>query len=122
MGARAPAFSLAKGAMAGKVTMRPDFLIKQRIAQDNSYAAASAYNRKMEAIKQNTGWFESKIKYEFADGEKRSQAFVRQEMQCANNELKLRRRVRLQLLYENEARAYEEELSSLGLAIQRQRH
>mmetsp|Transcript_72743 Transcript_72743/g.115127 ORF Transcript_72743/g.115127 Transcript_72743/m.115127 type:complete len:107 (+) Transcript_72743:78-398(+) len=103
--------------MAAK--MKPDFLIQKRVAEDNRYAASAAYANKLDRIKQNTAWFESKTKYAFADGEKRSEAFIKQEMECANAELKTRRKTRLKLLYESEARAYEEELGRLGLAIQR---
>mmetsp|Transcript_51163 Transcript_51163/g.119921 ORF Transcript_51163/g.119921 Transcript_51163/m.119921 type:complete len:108 (+) Transcript_51163:74-397(+) len=104
--------------MAG-IKMNPDFLIQKRVASDNKLAHAAAYNQKMQTIKMKTQWFESKIKYEFADSEKRSKAFIQQEMDCANKELKIRRQKRLKMLYEYEARAYEEELASLGLAIQR---
>merc|ERR1719502_1979190 len=99
--------------------MRPDFLIQKRVAQDNHYAACGAYANKMKSISQNSSWFEQKTKYDFNDGEKRSEAFIKQEMDCANAELKTRRQTRLKLLYENEARAYEQELGELGLAIQR---
>mmetsp|Transcript_114941 Transcript_114941/g.324854 ORF Transcript_114941/g.324854 Transcript_114941/m.324854 type:complete len:107 (+) Transcript_114941:124-444(+) len=101
------------------VKMRPDFLIQKRIAQDNQYAAATNYANQLYSVSQNTEWFESKTKYEFKDGEKRSQAFIKQEMECASAELKVRRRTRLKLLYENEARAFEDELGQMGLAIQR---
>lgn len=103
--------------MAAK--MKPDFLIQKRVAQDNALAQCAAYSQQMSRVAQNTGWFESKVKYSFNDGEKRSQAFIKQEMDCANSELKTRRKTRLKLLYENEARAYEDELGRLGLAIQR---
>mmetsp|Transcript_91958 Transcript_91958/g.159552 ORF Transcript_91958/g.159552 Transcript_91958/m.159552 type:complete len:107 (-) Transcript_91958:67-387(-) len=106
--------------MAAK--MKPDFLIQKRVAQDNQFAANAAYSNKMKSIEQNTNWFESKTKYAFADSEKRSEAFIKQEMECANAELKTRRRTRLKLLYESEARAYEEELGRMGLAIQRQHY
>lgn len=99
--------------------LRPDFLIQKRIHEDNKNARAAEYAQKLRSISQNTQWFESKTKYEFTDGEKRSQAYIKQEMQCANLELKTRRSTRLRMLYENEARAYEEELAAMGLAVQR---
>eukprot|EP00403_Amphidinium_massartii_P016855 CAMPEP_0178428118 /NCGR_PEP_ID=MMETSP0689_2-20121128/30105_1 /TAXON_ID=160604 /ORGANISM="Amphidinium massartii, Strain CS-259" /LENGTH=107 /DNA_ID=CAMNT_0020049865 /DNA_START=141 /DNA_END=464 /DNA_ORIENTATION=+ len=107
--------------MAG-IKMNPDFLIQKRVAADNKYAHSAAYNQKMQMIKMGTQWFESKSKYEFADGEKRSKAFIQQEMDCANKELKIRRQKRLKMLYEHEARAYEDELASMGLAIQRRHY
>lgn len=103
--------------MAG---MRPDFLIQKRVAMDNKYAESSVYCQKMVRISQSTAWFESKTKYDFVDTEKRNDAFIKKELEAANAEIKKRRRQRLQLLYEHEARAYEDELNQLGLAIQRQ--
>eukprot|EP00929_Paragymnodinium_shiwhaense_P093942 TRINITY_DN5427_c0_g1_i1.p2 TRINITY_DN5427_c0_g1~~TRINITY_DN5427_c0_g1_i1.p2 ORF type:complete len:107 (+),score=29.56 TRINITY_DN5427_c0_g1_i1:127-447(+) len=101
------------------VRMRPDWLIQRSIAQDNKYAAANAYASDMKKVSQSTEWFESKVKYDFKDGEKRSAAFIAQEMECANVELKSRRRARLKALYENETRVFEDELADLGLAVQR---
>eukprot|EP00927_Polykrikos_kofoidii_P045556 TRINITY_DN3957_c0_g1_i1.p1 TRINITY_DN3957_c0_g1~~TRINITY_DN3957_c0_g1_i1.p1 ORF type:complete len:107 (-),score=17.81 TRINITY_DN3957_c0_g1_i1:177-497(-) len=101
------------------VKMKPDFMIQKRVAQDNKFSAAANYSHQLNCVSQTTQWFESKTKYEFTDSEKRSQAFIRQEMECANTELKIRRRTRLKLLYQNEARAYEDELADLGLAVQR---
>eukprot|EP00448_Togula_jolla_P012790 CAMPEP_0170620502 /NCGR_PEP_ID=MMETSP0224-20130122/28092_1 /TAXON_ID=285029 /ORGANISM="Togula jolla, Strain CCCM 725" /LENGTH=107 /DNA_ID=CAMNT_0010946679 /DNA_START=83 /DNA_END=406 /DNA_ORIENTATION=- len=102
------------------IKMRPDFLIQKRVANDNRLAASCAYEHKMKGIAQSTQWYEARNKYAFSDGERRSHAFVKQEMDCANAELKLRRRTRLRMLYENETRAYEDELAQLGLAVQRE--
>ena len=104
--------------MAAK-KMRPDFLIQKRIQQDNQYAVAADYASKMAAISQVTHWFEGKQKFDFAETEKRSSEFIKQEMDACSEELKIRRRTRLRLLYETEARAYESELAALGLAVQR---
>lgn len=100
--------------------MRPDFLIQKRIQQDNQYAVAADYASKMAAISQVTHWFEGKQKFDFAETAKRSSEFIKQEMDACSEELKIRRRTRLRVLYENEARAYEAELAALGLAVQRQ--
>eukprot|EP00931_Biecheleriopsis_adriatica_P083261 TRINITY_DN56837_c0_g1_i1.p1 TRINITY_DN56837_c0_g1~~TRINITY_DN56837_c0_g1_i1.p1 ORF type:complete len:108 (+),score=33.89 TRINITY_DN56837_c0_g1_i1:136-459(+) len=99
--------------------MRPDFLIQKGIAKDNQYAAAADYASKMSKISQVSGWFEGKQKYDFAEDAKRNAEFIKQEMESCNEELKIRRRTRLRVLYETEARAYEAELASLGLAVQR---
>lgn len=104
--------------MAAK-KMRPDFLIQKRIQQDNQYAVAADYASKMAAISQVTHWFEGKQKFDFAETEKRSSEFIKQEMDACSEELKIRRRTRLRVLYETEARAYESELAALGLAVQR---
>mmetsp|Transcript_36857 Transcript_36857/g.75535 ORF Transcript_36857/g.75535 Transcript_36857/m.75535 type:complete len:107 (-) Transcript_36857:157-477(-) len=103
--------------MPGK--MRPDFLIQKRIQKDNQFAVAADYASKMAAISQVTHWFEGKQKFDFAETEKRSSEFIKQEMNSCSEELKIRRRTRLRNLYEAEAKAYEAELASLGLAVQR---
>ncbi|CAE7870703.1 fabH [Symbiodinium microadriaticum] len=100
---------------------RPDFLIQKRIQKDNKFAVAEDYASKMAAISQVTHWFEGKQKFDFAETEKRSSEFIKQEMNSCNEELKIRRRTRLRNLYEAEAKAYEAELASLGLAVQRLR-
>ncbi|CAE7383020.1 fabH [Symbiodinium natans] len=102
--------------MPGK--MRPDFLIQKRIQKDNQFAVAADYASKMAAISQVTHWFEGKQKFDFAETEKRSSEFIKQEMNACSEELKIRRRTRLRNLYEAEAKAYEAELASLGLAVQ----
>eukprot|EP00933_Yihiella_yeosuensis_P080081 TRINITY_DN9348_c3_g1_i1.p2 TRINITY_DN9348_c3_g1~~TRINITY_DN9348_c3_g1_i1.p2 ORF type:complete len:108 (+),score=31.07 TRINITY_DN9348_c3_g1_i1:82-405(+) len=102
--------------------MRPDFLIQKRIAQDNQYAAAAAYAKEMSSIAQVTGWFEGKQKYDFSETEKRSESFIKQEMDDCGKELQIRRRSRLRMLYEQEAAMYEQELAQLGLAVQRQHY
>jgi len=104
--------------MAAK--MKPDFLIQKRVALDNKFSASAAYAQQLKSVAQNTEWFESKTKYEFADNEKRSEAFIKQEMSCASQELKKRRHARLKQLYEHEARNFEDELRGIGLAVQRQ--
>mmetsp|Transcript_14430 Transcript_14430/g.29273 ORF Transcript_14430/g.29273 Transcript_14430/m.29273 type:complete len:107 (-) Transcript_14430:123-443(-) len=100
----------------------PDYLIQKRIAQDNAYAAASAYSAKMSAVSSTTSWHEGKQKYDFFEGQKRTSAFIKEEMRSCNEELKIRRRQRLRMLYDAEAKQYEEELAQLGLAVQRQHY
>ncbi|CAE7038471.1 unnamed protein product [Symbiodinium sp. CCMP2456] len=87
--------------MPGK--MRPDFLIQKRIQKDNQFAVAADYASKMAAISQVTHWFEGKQKFDFAETEKRSSEFIKQEMNSCSEELKIRRRTRLRNLYEAEA-------------------
>mmetsp|Transcript_137372 Transcript_137372/g.342623 ORF Transcript_137372/g.342623 Transcript_137372/m.342623 type:complete len:107 (-) Transcript_137372:54-374(-) len=103
-------------------TIRPDFHIQKRVQKDNQYAAAAAYAKKMDSIAQTTNWFEGKQKFDFAEGEKRSKSFIQNEMECCSEELKIRRRTRLRQLYEAEARSWEQELASVGLAVQRQHY
>mmetsp|Transcript_123435 Transcript_123435/g.394874 ORF Transcript_123435/g.394874 Transcript_123435/m.394874 type:complete len:107 (-) Transcript_123435:53-373(-) len=106
--------------MAAK--LRPDFHILKRVEKDNQYAAASAYAKDLASVASTTGWFEGKQKFDFAEGEKRRKSFIENEMQCCSEELKIRRRTRLRKLYEMEARGWEEELASHGLAVQRQHY
>ncbi|CAE7590601.1 fabH [Symbiodinium sp. CCMP2592] len=81
----------------------PDFLIQKRIQKDNQFAVAADYASKMAAISQVTHWFEGKQKFDFAETEKRSSEFIKQEMNSCSEELKIRRRTRLRNLYEAEA-------------------
>mmetsp|Transcript_58388 Transcript_58388/g.131543 ORF Transcript_58388/g.131543 Transcript_58388/m.131543 type:complete len:107 (+) Transcript_58388:92-412(+) len=99
---------------------RPDALIMQRVAKDNQFAAASSYASTMQSIASVTSWHEGKQKFDYAEGEKRTSAFIKEEMRNCNEELKIRRRQRLRLLYDAEAKQYEEELAQMGLAVQRQ--
>lgn len=44
---------------------------------------------------------------------------VKEELEIANKELKVRRRYRLQQLYNYESRLFEKQLADLGLAVRR---
>mmetsp|Transcript_49339 Transcript_49339/g.145719 ORF Transcript_49339/g.145719 Transcript_49339/m.145719 type:complete len:107 (+) Transcript_49339:104-424(+) len=102
--------------------VRPDFLITKGIQKEDQYIQAAKYAKSLDRIQQNSSWFEGKVKYDFADNEKRSVDFVKAEMDACNEELKIRRRTRLRALYEGEARQWEEELAHHGLAVQRQHY
>lgn len=67
--------------------MRSDWLIQRSIIQDNKYAAANAYASDLKKTSQNTAWFESKVKYDFKDGEKRSATSIAQELPAPLKEL-----------------------------------
>ncbi|KAF4662447.1 hypothetical protein FOL47_006237 [Perkinsus chesapeaki] len=97
----------------------PDALIQRRVKIDEKHAELESYAKDLKKATITTSWFENKSKYDFTDNEKRNDTFIAEELRCANLELLLRRRHRIKLLYENEARKYEEELRAQGLAIQR---
>jgi hypothetical protein len=97
----------------------PDYLIRKRVEEDNKYAIAETFARDVAKVQVATEWFEGKIKYDFNEGAKRNDGFIKDEIDMANVELKKRRTERLKHLYLAEARMYEEELRSMGLAVQR---
>lgn len=98
----------------------PDYLLKRRIKIDEKYAEADGYKKKMGMLAGTTGWFESKIKYDFQDGEKRQRDEIKMEIEEANIEIKRVRKHRLTKLYEKEAREFEEELRHMGLSVIRE--
>jgi hypothetical protein len=104
--------------MAG-VKPPPDYLIRKRVEVDNKYAIAENHAKDVAKVQVSTEWFEGKIKYDFNEAAKRNDGFIKDEIESANVELKKRRNDRLKHLYLAEARMYEEELRSMGLAVQR---
>jgi hypothetical protein len=98
---------------------QPDYRIRQIVKENTRHQAAVQYVRRigLEAMKSN--WFESKNKFDFAEQMKREASRVKEELELANLELKQRRRYRLQQLYNFEARQFETDLASVGLAIKR---
>ncbi|CAD7943723.1 unnamed protein product [Amoebophrya sp. A25] len=101
--------------MASKLP--PDFVIRRAVKIKNKYGEADAYSKELVKTAGATKWFESKVKYDFEDNMKREDAAINAELEIANKELKRRRKHRMKLLYENEARTYEAELRELGLAV-----
>ena len=97
----------------------PDYLIKKRVEVDNKYAIAEHHAIDVARVQVATSWFEGKLKYDFNEAAKRNDGFIKEEIEAANLELKTRRRERLKNLYYAEARMYEDELRSMGLAVQR---
>jgi hypothetical protein len=97
----------------------PDYLIRKRVEVDNKYAIAESHARDSLKVQVSTDWFEGKLKYDFNEAAKRNDGFIKDEIASANLELKKRRSERLKHLYLAEARMFEEELRSMGLAVQR---
>ena len=50
----------------------PDFLIQRRVKINEKYAEADVYKKQLGFLEGATGWFEGKIKYDFADDAKRN--------------------------------------------------
>ena len=98
---------------------QPDWCIQNRIKQDNRYADADVYSRKMQDISKTSTWHERQQKFEVGRNNIRSGIQTNQELQIANRELKERRRCRLRELLQGEANDYERELAAKGLAIYR---
>ncbi len=68
-----------------------------------------------------TDWHENKQKYAVQHENFRTEKAIREELISANVELKIRRKARLQQLYQNEMAKYEAELNEKGLAVYRDR-
>ena len=54
------------------VKLAPDFLIQRRVKINAKFDEADAYKKKMGLVGGQTSWFESKVKYDFADSAKRN--------------------------------------------------
>eukprot|EP00397_Hematodinium_sp_SG-2012_P047013 GEMP01053310.1.p1 GENE.GEMP01053310.1~~GEMP01053310.1.p1 ORF type:complete len:104 (+),score=26.84 GEMP01053310.1:130-441(+) len=98
--------------------LAPDVMIQRSIKKEESLAAATAHRDKLNRIAVNSDWFESKVKYDFTDGKKRDDKYMKVEISCANMELMKRRRARLQQLYDNDRLGHEKEFHLAGLAFQ----
>jgi len=109
--------------MASKAKKEPaDKDVKKFIAEADRLRQAEKYDKSLATIGRIAEWHEGKQKGDFGLGEKRSESFIRDEMDCCRTELKERRRARLRVLYETEARQHELELAQKGLSVQRDYH
>ena len=75
----------------------------------------------MAAIGRTTEWHEIQQKYEVSKASKRNDLQIKQELEQANQEIKIIRRHKLKQLYEREMEEFEAELNSKGLAIVKDR-
>lgn len=75
----------------------------------------------MSDIAKMSNWHERQSKFEVARANVHATRTAKVELETANQELKLRRKARLQQLLESEALQYERELASRGLAIYKDR-
>ena len=101
--------------------MRPDYLIQQREIQEKKIADATEYDQKMKIIGINTTWSEKNQKFQVQNAKRRNEQRMRSEIENTYEEIKMRRRVRLQELYEIEMDMYEKELAQKGLSIIKER-
>ena len=101
--------------------MRPDYLIQQREIQEKKIADATEYDQKMKIIGINTTWSEKNQKFQVQNAKRRNEQRMRNEIENTYEEIKMRRRVRLQELYVLEMDMYEKELAQKGLSIVKER-
>ena len=97
--------------------MRSDYSIQQRVIQDKKMLDAALYDQKMKNLGIYSGWFEKNQKYAVSNAKKMNDKRIRNELTLTNQEIKLRRRVRLKELYAIEMDMYEKELANKGLSI-----
>ena len=102
--------------------MRPDYLVQKREMEERKIADASEYDKKMKLIGINTNWAEKNQKFHIQNAKIRNEQRMRNEIINTYEEIKLRRRVRLQELYSIEMDMYEKELASKGLSIVKERY
>ncbi len=101
--------------------MRPDYLVQRREMEERKIANAAEYDKKMKLIGINTNWAEKNQKFHIQNAKIRNEQRMRNEISNTYEEIKLRRRVRLQELYRIEMDMYEKELASQGLSIVKER-
>ncbi len=72
------------------------------IKADNKYKLAEEYDRKMKNIGKNADWFESQQKYEVKKTKKINEKTIMRELVLTNQEIKVKRYMRLLELYDEE--------------------
>ena len=102
--------------------MRPDYLVQKREMEERKIADATQYDQKMKLIGINTDWAEKNQKFHIQNAKIRNEQRMRNEIINTYEEIKLRRRVRLQELYSIEMDMYEKELAEKGLSIVKERY
>ncbi len=101
--------------------MRPDYLVQQREVQQRKLAEATEYDQKMKIIGINASWSEKNQKFKVQNEKRRNEQRMRNEIENTYDEIKMRRKVRLQELYVIEMEMYEKELAAKGLSIVKER-
>ena len=101
--------------------MRPDYLVQQREIQERKIADATEYDQKMKIIGINASWSEKNQKFKVQNEKRRNEQRMRNEIENTYDEIKMRRKVRLQELYVIEMEMYEKELAAKGLSIVKER-
>ena len=101
--------------------MRPDYLVQQREIQERKLAEATEYDQKMKLIGINANWSEKNQKFHVQNAKRRNEQRMRCEIENTQEDIKMRRRVRLRELYVLEMDMYEKELAEKGLSIVKER-
>ena len=101
--------------------MRPDYLVQQREIKEKKLAEATEYDQKMKLIGINANWSEKNQKFQVQNAKRRNEQRMRSEIENTYEEIKMRRKVRLQELYVLEMDMYEKELAAKGLSIVKER-
>ena len=102
--------------------MRPDYLVQKKELEERKIADAAEYDKKLKLIGINTIWAEKNQKFHIQNAKIRNEQRMRNEIINTYEEIKMRRRVRLQELYSIEMDVYEKELASKGLSIVKERY
>ena len=102
--------------------MRPDYLVQQREIKEKKLAEATEYDQKMKLIGINANWSEKNQKFQVQNAKRRNEQRMRSEIENTYEEIKMRRKVRLQELYVLEMDMYEKELAAKGLSIVKERY
>jgi hypothetical protein len=82
-----------------KLKLRPEYLIQNRIFQQEKLKHMEDYDRKLKTIGVNTGWFESQQKYEVKKQKRTNDDKIMSELLLTTKEIKLRRHHKLKELY-----------------------
>ncbi len=82
-----------------KIKLRPEYLIQNRIMQQEKLKHMEDYDRKLKTIGVNTGWFESQQKYEVKKQKRTNDDKIMSELLLTTKEIKLRRHHKLKELY-----------------------
>ncbi len=87
--------------------LRPEYLIQNRIQQQEKFKHMEDQDRKLKTIGVNTGWFESQQKYEVKKQKRINDDKIMSELLLTTREIKLRRHHKLQELYLIESDMYD---------------
>ena len=104
-----------------KQWQNPEHAIMQRRHQEDHEAHFQGYARELHAIRRNAEWHETYEKLAVAKQNIANEKKIDQELEQANEELKILRNKRLSELYSREWQQWEAELNAQGLAILKDR-
>jgi hypothetical protein len=82
-----------------KYKLGPEYLIQNRIQQQEKLKIMEDYDRKLKTIGVNTNWFESQQKYEVKKQKRTNDDKIMSELLLTTKEIKVRRHHKLMQLY-----------------------